>query len=233
MKGLKRIRIAIILILGMMAMGFLTWGIGKVYLDLIGQSSRVKVEGVQNHSKELNPQIDTVLNLPEAKFWTCQVGVFKSESNAQLRKEQLMVLGFNAEVISSNPWMVGIGLGHSGDELKGLRQYLEEKGIPSVPKQMVLSERTFRVAGTGSQLMVDLLTNVNDILREGFTTKALDKEKQVWEAQAGDHPPKQLEGLHQIYSEVREKNSYEEEIILGLSLFFESQRVINQFSGKY
>lgn len=232
MKVIERIRIVIVLILGVMALGLLTWGIGKVYLELVVHSGGVKAEGVQNSKKMLDPLKDTVLILPEAKFWICQVGVFQSESNAQLRKEQLMVLGFNAEVISSNPWAVGIGLGHSADELKGLRQSLGEKGIPTVPKQIVLSERSFRVAGNGSQLTLDLLTNVNDILREGLTTKALVKEKQVWDTQAGDHPPKQLERLHEFYNQVREKNSFEEQSSLGLSLYFESQRVINQLSGK-
>lgn len=228
----ERIRISIILILGMMALSLLTWGIGKIYLELVGQSSRVKVEGAHNILKEVNPLKETVLVLPEAKFWTCQAGVFQNESNAQASKEQLQGLDFSAEVISSNPWVVGIGLGHTANELKGLRGSLAEKGILTVPKLMVLPQRSFRVAGNGSQLTVELLTNVNTILQEGLTAEALAKEKQVWDTQAGDNPPKDLEELHQLYNQVREKTASEEQNTLGLSLYFESQRVINKFLRK-
>lgn len=228
----ERVRVAVALIVGIMAIGLLTWGVGKIYLELVGQSSRAKAEAVQSRSKEANPLTDTVLKLPEVKFWTCQVGVFQSEKNAQLKKEQLMVLNLNAEVISTAPWTVGIGLGHSAEELKGLRQSLADKGISTVLKQFVLAERSFRVAGNGSQLTVELLTNVNTILQEGLTVEALAKEKQVWNSLAGDYPPKQLEGLHQFYSKVREKTTLEDQKALGLSLFFESQGVINRLSGK-
>jgi len=232
MKEIDRIRIAIFLILGMMALGLLTWGLGKAYLELVGQSGRVKVESAQSRSKEVTSLKDNMLVLPEAKFWICQVGVFQNEGNAKLSSEQLMVLGFNAKVIGASPWLVGIGLGHSAEELKVLRQSLADKGVPTIPKQVVLPKRTFRVAGTGSQLTIDLLTNVNVLLQEGLTTQTLAKEKQVWDTQAGDHPPKQLEGLHQFYSQLREKTSYEEQSSLGLSLFSEYQRVISQLSGQ-
>jgi len=228
----ERIRVVVVLLLGIMAIGLLTWGVGKIYLELVGQSSREKAEAVQYRSKDANPLTDTVLILPEVKFWTCQVGVFQSERNAQLRKEQLRVMNLNAEVISTDPWTVGIGLGHSADELKGLRQSLADKEISTVPKQVVLPERSFRVAGNGSQLTVELLTNVNTILHEGLTVEALVKEKQAWNALAGDYPPKELEGLHQFYSKVREKTTFEDQKALGLSLFFESQRVMNRLSGK-
>ncbi len=228
----ERIRVVVILIMGIMAIGLLTWGVGKIYLELVGQSSREKANLVQPRSKDANLLTDTVLILPEVKFWTCQVGVFQSEKNAQLRKEQLRMLNLNAEVISADPWTVGIGLGHSADELKGLRQSLAEKEIPTVPKQVALPERSFRVAGNGSQLTVELLTNVNNILREGLTAEALDKEKQSWNALAGDNPPKDLEGLHQFYSKIREKTVIEDQKAFGLSLFFETQRVINTLSGK-
>ncbi|HUX47392.1 MAG TPA: SPOR domain-containing protein [Desulfosporosinus sp.] len=215
-----------------MAIGLLTWGVGKIYLEVVGQSSSKKAEAVQHSSKDANPLTDTVLILPEVKFWICQVGVFQSEKNAQLRKEQLGVLNLNAEVISADPWTVGIGLGHSADELKGLRQSLADKEIPTFAKQIVLPVRSFRVAGNGSQLTVEILTNVNTILHEGLTVEALVKEKQAWNDLAGDYSPQELEGLHQIYNKVREKTTFEDQKALGLSLFIESQRVINRLSGK-
>ena len=229
MKVFEKVRIVIVLILGIMALGLLTWGIGKAYLELVGQSRSVKAVDVRNFSSAAK---DTVLILPEAKFWTCQVGVFQSESNARLRKEQLKVLSIKAEVISQNPWTVSVGLGHSVDDLKSLKQTLLEKGVPTIPKQMMLSERTFRVAGKGSQLTVELLTNVNSMLQEGLTTQALAKESQLWDSQAGNNPPKDLEGLHLVYNQLRGENSLEGQYTLGLSLYSESQMIINKFSGK-
>ncbi|MDR3599990.1 MAG: SPOR domain-containing protein [Desulfosporosinus sp.] len=230
MKGLERIRIVIVLILGMMALSLLTWGIGKVYLELVGQSSHMKAEGTQ---KKVSNTLDSaVLVLPEATFWTCQVGIFQSESNAQLYREKLQARSLNAEVIGAKPWTLGIGLGHSANELKEMRQSLAEKGVSTIPKQMVLPAQTFRVAGNCSQLTVELLTNVNTILQKGLTAEALANEKQAWDSLAGDHPPKELEALHELYSQVREKTNLEEQNALGLSLYFEAQRVINKFSGK-
>lgn len=228
----ERIRVVVFLALGIVAIGLLTWGVGKLYLELIGQSNREKAEAVQHHSKDANSLTDTVLILPEVTFWTCQVGVFQSENNAQLRKEQLKVSNLNAEVISTNPWIVGIGLGQSANELKGLRQSLADQGIPTIPKQVVLTERSFRVAGNGTQLTVELLTNVNTILQEGFTDEALAKEKQAWNALAGDYPPKQLEGLHEFYNKAREKTTSEDQKAMRLPIFFEYQKVINNLSGK-
>lgn len=232
MRLAERIRVVVILIMGIMAIGLLTWGVGKIYLELVGQSSREKANSVQQRSKDADPRTDTVLILPDVKFWTCQVGVFQSERNAQLRVEQLSILNLKAEVISANPWTVGLGLGHSADELKALRQSLADKQIPTVPKQVVLPVRSFRVAGNGAQLTMELLTNVNTILQEGLTPEALDKEKKSWNALAGDNPPKDLEGLHQFYSKVRAETSFDGQKALGLALFMESQRVINTLSGK-
>ena len=228
----ERIRIVVILFFGIMAIGFLTWGVGRIYLELVGQTSRETAKIVQSRSKDDSPPTGSVLILPEVKFWTCQVGVFQNEWNAQLRREQLRALNLNAEVISTDPWTVGIGLGHSTDELKGLRQSLANLDISSIPKQIVVPERSFRVAGKGSQLTVELLTNVNTILQQGLTADALAKEKQSWNALAGDYPPKELDGVHQLYNMVREKTTLEDQKGLGLSIYFESQRVINKLSGK-
>lgn len=231
MKLMAQIRVVIVLILGMLALGLLTWGIGKIYLELVGQSSRGQSSVVQSGQKDTDDN-NLVLVLPKVTFWTCQIGVFENEMNARKSKEQLMQLGFKAEVINSNTWFVGIGLGNSASELKGLRSSLAANGIPTIPKQIELPERTFRVAGSGAQLTVDLLTNVNDILKGEVITEALVKESQLWNAQAGNRPPKGLEQLHYDFSLIREKSTPEEQRALGLSLFNESQRVIKLLSGK-
>ena len=228
---LKRIRAVSILIVGIIAISLLTWGVGSMFIELIGQSS-AKTTAVKSVSTDTNTLTDNVLTLAEAKFWTCQVGVFQSDKNAQLKKEQLTVLNLKAEVISTNPWTVGIGLGHSAEDLKVLKQTLADKGIPTVTKQFVLPERSFRVTGNGAQLTVELLTNVNTIFQVGLTPEALVKENQVWNTLAGEHPPTLLEELHQVFNKVREKTTVVDQNVVALSLYLESQRVINKLSGK-
>lgn len=229
---MDRFRVVLVLILGIIALALLTWGIGKIYLELIGQSSHEHTADVQTTADYEKTNQETILNLPKVNFWTCQAGVFQQEHNAQLIKDQLTVLGFEAEVISANPWIVGIGLGHSANELEGLRQVLEERGFSTIPKQIILPERTFRVSGNGGQLTAELLKNVNTILEKGFQEELLAREEQLWTAQAGEHPPKDLERLHQLYGDIRGKSTQEEQKAVGLSIFFESERVINKFSGK-
>lgn len=233
MKLLERIRIVMIVIFGMMALGLLTWGIGKIYLELVGQPRGTNVSATQKvHQQEGNTSNEDVLNLPDLTFWTCQVGVFQNENNAVSSREKLRSQGVNAEVILSNPWIVGVGFGHSAEVLKGLRTNLTEKGIVTIPKQITLSKRTFRVTGNGVQLTRDLLTQANALLKGGVTAEILSQEKQLWETQAGDHPPKELEALHSVFTQLREKTAPEEQNLLGLALFSGSQRVINTFSRK-
>jgi hypothetical protein len=232
MRVYERFKIIIVVVLGITALGLLTWGIGRVYLDLVGQSIGEKVQGANNLGQGADSVNSTVLILPEAKFWTCQIGVFQSQSNAQLRKEQLNVLNINAEVINANPCLVCIGLSHSADDLKGLKQALMERGISTMVKQIVLPKQTFRVAGNGSQLTAELLTNTNVILRDGFTPQALGKEKEMWDTGATVYPLKNLEGLHRIFNQLRENSKPEEQYAEGLTLYFEYQRVINILSGK-
>lgn len=232
LKIMARIRVVIVLILGILALGLLTWGIGKIYLELVGQSNRVQSQGTLTGLKDTNSDNNLVLVLPEVTFWTCQVGIFQTESNAQLSKEQLRILGFKAEVINANPWVVGIGMGHSASELKELRASLAKKGITTVPKQIALPERKFRVAGNGAQLTIELLTNANKIFKGEGIAEALNKEDLVWKAMASNHPPQDLEVLHQYFDLVRAKRTSEEQKIVGLSLFYEYQRIINLLSGK-
>lgn len=227
-----RVRVVIILILGMVALGFLTWGIGKIYLELLGQSNRVQNQRAQTSQEGTNPDNTIVLVLPEVTFWTCQVGVFQNESNARLSKEKLKMLGFKGEVINSNPWVVGVGLGHSASELIGLRTALADRGISTMPKQILLPERTFRVVGNSSQPTVELLKKVNGVLRKGGGAEAFAEKDLLWDTEAGNHPPKDLEKLYQYYNAFRSKTTSEEQIGMGLSIFYESERVINLLSGK-
>lgn len=228
----ERIRVVIVLGLGILAIGLLTWGVGKIYLELVGQSGIRNVSTAIQAEGRLDSAEDSVLILPEVKFWFCQMGVFQSEQNAYGRKEELRQLGLGAEVIGSNPWIVGLGWSQSSENLQVWCDYLAGQGIETLTKQITLEERSFRVAGTATQLTVELLTNANAVLQEGITAELLIREQQIWDALAGDHPPKELEGLHNIYNQMRAGTTDEGQKVLICTLFCESQRVINILSGK-
>lgn len=228
----ERIRIVIVLSVGLLAIALLTWGVGKIYLELIGRSGAQASLTGQGSYPDAAQLTEPIMVLPEVAFWTCQIGVFQMEENAYGRKEQLKALNVEAEVFGSDPWTVGTGWAASADGLKELAEELAAQGVPTIPKQIVLPERSFRVAGNFSQLTRELLTNVNTILREGLTAEALADERQVWSTWAGDHPPKELEALHEIFERMREQTAAGREKDFVFSLFFESQRVINALSGK-
>ena len=232
MRGMKRVRAVIALILGMAALGLLTWGIGKVYLELVASSNHEPSQPAQSSLEDSNPDQTIVLVLPEVRFWTCQVGVYNNESNALASREQLNLSDIPAEVINSNPWVVGIGLGHSANELSQLRTSLADKGIYTIPKQIELPKRTFRVVGNGAKPTVDLLITINNLLKNEQPAHPLAEETFGWNTQEGNHPPKDLEKLLRHYNVFRAKTMPEEQKTLGLSLFCEFQRVINLLSGK-
>lgn len=232
MRVMEKIKIVVVLFLGLTALGLLTWSIGKVYLELVSKSSQVNTGGSQTNQQDSTSQTTTVLVLPDVTFWTCQVGVFKTELNALNYVEQLQAVDLNAGVITSDPWIVGVGLGHAQDELSEMRQTLASKGISSLPKQIVLAERSFRVTGNGGQLTTEMLKNTYTILQKGLADETLAEEKNLWNSLAGSNPPQKLQALHSLYDQVRGKLASEERNALVLSLFFESQRVINLLSSK-
>ncbi|WP_088188360.1 sporulation protein [Desulfosporosinus sp. FKA] len=230
MNQFQRLRILTLVLLGMMALGLLTWGIGKAYLELVDHSAKVRIPQITSDGQAKN-QADTLV-LPKATFWTCQIGVFQSEENAQSCLKQLQELANDGGIISRDPWIVAIGLGHTAKELSGVKEALAAKGIPAVIKQVELQERSFRVMGNGSRLTIELLANVNALLQEGISSQRLAQEQQIWNSLAGEHSPSQLVQLHNLYNLLRAKNDPQDQQLLGLSLYFAATRIINAFSGK-
>lgn len=231
MKIVDQFRVLVVLILGLVALALLTWGIGRIYLELIGQPGQKHVAEAQSFQDHQKSSANLILKLPKTSFWICQAGIFQNEENAQLIKGQLQVAGYTAEIIGANPWTVGVGLGHSAADVAELRERLAAQGIQTIPKQIQLPERSFRVGGNGAELTAAMLTNVNTILDKGFTEEVLNQEEQLWAALAGDHPPKDLAALHENYGRIRSQNLTGQKN-MGLSLFFEFQRIINTYSGK-
>lgn len=68
------------------------------------------------------------------RFWTCQVGVFKSWENAQRERLRFQQGGWDARILCKEAYIVGVGFAHTQEELTNVKRFLEEGGVATVPK---------------------------------------------------------------------------------------------------
>ncbi|WP_242825408.1 SPOR domain-containing protein [Desulfitobacterium dichloroeliminans] len=109
--------------------------------------------------------------MDKIEFWTCQMGVFNSERNANQEKERLQKLGWDAQVISKDPFIVAIGLAYAKDELLPIQELLKEGGMVTVPKFMTNPERAFQIRGIGAKETAEILVGVNTYLNTPYATR--------------------------------------------------------------
>jgi hypothetical protein len=180
-------------IVGLFCLGimvWMTWFFGYTYIRMVTQSKKLT-----NPTPSVQEQSETRLNLSGLEFWTCQIGVFNSEENASRERGRLEKLGWEAHIISKNPWIVGVGFALSQDELTFAREQLKEGGIVSVPKQIKLPERAYRIRGAGAEQTARILEAVHLFLKTPFSSREnvlarLEKELVI-------PSPKGLSGLQE------------------------------------
>lgn len=147
-------------LIGLGIMVWMTWYFGYTYVKLVTQSKHPT-----QSSQLLVAQNPIEIKLDPILFWTCQTGVFNSEENAQREKEHLQQLGWEAQIITKNPWIVSIGFAYSKEEVLPIYELLKEGGIASVPKSIIGPERAFRIKGNGAKETADILKEVNAFLK--------------------------------------------------------------------
>lgn len=165
-KGLYR-QVIIAVVLGLLV--WMTAYFGYTYVKLVTQMPRT----VQATS-EKNP-VEVALKLEKIEFWTCQVGVFKLPENAQGEKHLLLQMGWDARILSEEPYVVGIGFAPNKEELAILQRVLEEGGINAYPKKILIPEGAFRLRGKGAEETAELLGRLNDYLNSSPN----DREKNL------------------------------------------------------
>lgn len=159
-----------------LALVWMTRFFGYTYIRMLAEP-KSSPQSTPNPSVQEQSQ----LNLSGLEFWTCQIGVFRSEENAQEEKDRLDQLGWEAQVISADPWVLGIGFDHSQEGLQVIREQLKEGGIVSVPKKFQIAERAYLIRGNGAEQTARALQAVQTYLRASDLPReeaisALEKE---------------------------------------------------------
>lgn len=153
-----------LLILGILV--WMTWFFGYTYVSLVTES-----KNLTKPAPSTQEQSETRVSLSGMEFWTCQIGVFKSEENANQEKSRLEQLGWEAQIITKEPWTVGIGFAHSQQELSIVREQLKKGGIVSVPKNIKLSDQAYRIRGSGAEQTAQILETVNLFLNTSLSSR--------------------------------------------------------------
>lgn len=136
---------------------WMTWFFGYTYVRLVTEPKNLMTKPAPSAQE----QSEARMNLSVMEFWTCQIGVFKSEENAKREKSRLEQLGWEAQIITKDPWIVGIGFAHSQQEVSNVREQLKKGGIVSVPKSISIPEHAYRIRGTGAEQTAQILETVH------------------------------------------------------------------------
>ncbi|NMA69644.1 MAG: SPOR domain-containing protein [Desulfitobacterium sp.] len=165
-KGLNRQAIIVVVLVLLV---WMTTYFGYTYVKLVTQSPRtIKA------TSEKNP-VEVALRLEKIEFWTCQVGVFKLPENAKGKKLLLQQSGWDARILGKEPYIIGVGFAHSQEELAILQKLLEEGGITTFSKKVLIPEGVFTLRGRGAEETAAILGRLNNYLN----TSPSEKEKNL------------------------------------------------------
>lgn len=215
----------VVVIIGMCGIGWFTWNIGQLFLNIVSKSPVEDQNSVKVTSSE-------ILILPKLDFWTCQIGVFKDEKNAQQMQGHSIAKGWKAEVIEGDHFIVAVGIFTSKEEAGFHNQIMEQKGIASWVKNESFPELHYKVNGQNVE-------KISTILRlSNFLIGGTPKEKIKGEL-AGDMDflfaggcPTDLQSINShlltiLNSEYEEQDiSYNQDL---LKLFLEYKDITTKF----
>lgn len=219
---------AMVVILGISAVGWFTWNIGGLFLDLVAKSPVEEPD-------EVKVTVGELLILPDLEFWTCQIGVFNQEKNARKMREEALAKGWKAEIIQKDPYVVAVGLFPSKEQAALLSKEMTEKGFEAWVRQEAFPELHYKVKGTSVQRVSNTLKLTNSLL--GGVSR--DKVKQEL---AGDieflfagECPQDLQGLNDVLNIILntdyegEDPTYYQDL---LQLFMEYKSITTKFLPK-
>lgn len=152
-------------LIGLVIIVWMTCFFGYTYVKLVTQPKNLAPSSPDQAQGEL------LLTLNPIEFWTCQTGVFNSEGNAHKERAQLEQLGWDAQIVSRDPFIVGVGLAYSKEEALPIQELLKEGGVVSVPKMISSPERAFRIRGTGAIQTAKILEEINNFLNTPYADR--------------------------------------------------------------
>jgi hypothetical protein len=152
-----------IILIGVGVLVWMTGFLGNTYIRLVTESRTNVSQSItdSNSAQATEAQV----SLAELNYWTCQVGVFQSEENARIEKSRLEQMGWETQIVSQNPWIVGIGFAHEQEELNVLRERLKEGGVENVVKHFVIPEQAYKISGSGAEQTAQILSAVQNFLK--------------------------------------------------------------------
>lgn len=235
MRKFKYLRVlitALLVILGISAMGWFTWRLGKMFIGLVSA-------GTPNAQQEKVNQTDSkILTLPQINLWTCQTGVFKEKKNADVLVESLRLKGWKAGIVNEEPYTVVIGVLESKDQAALLKGALAEDGIEAWIKEEVFPSLHYKISGKNVDKISKMLSMANTLL-SGTEREAVRKELEgdMDFLFAGDCPA-DFRRINDLMQEILGKTYVKDDLNLGyqqdlLALFIEYKAITTKYFKNY
>ena len=217
----------LVVIIGISGIGWFTWHLGRMFVGLVTSSS-------QDTLAEIQPTGSQVLNLPEIKLWTCQIGVYKDRKNAELQVDSLKHKGWKAAIIKEEPFTIAIGSFAEKGEAVLLGDILTKEGIQSWAREESFPALNYKVSGKNVEGVTRILILTNSLLCGAERNKVQAELAGDIEVISADSCPSAFTKLNQILSKVLtieyERNdlkcSYNQDL---LEMFVEYKLVTTKF----
>jgi len=172
----------IMVILGLSAVGWFVWYTGKMFVGLVSSETAVTSENPSETNSE-------ILNLPEIKLWTCQIGVYKDKENAEALLQNLHNKGWQAVIISKEPYQVAVGAFGSDEEALFCYQGLLENGIDSWVREVTYPALHYKVSGSETETVLEILELANSLCAGlGQDNGQTDAAEKIQDVKDSDYP---------------------------------------------
>lgn len=224
-KWLKGLITTVVVIIGICAVGWFTWNLGQIFLDLV-------IESPIENKVQAEVTTSEILVLPQFDFWTCQIGVFNDKMNAEGMIALTLAKGWKAEIIQENPYTVAVGLFSSKEKAVTQSTALAQNSIEPWVRKETFPELHYKVNGRSVGIVSSTLRFSNSLLR-GTPTQELKEEL------AGDMDflfaggcPADLEALNNDLFTILSKDYDEEDFDYNqdlLALFLEYKSITTKF----
>jgi hypothetical protein len=235
MRKFKYLRVlisALLVILGISAMGWFTWHLGKMFIGLVSA-------GTPDAQQEKINQTDSqILTLPQINLWTCQTGVFKEKKNADVLVESLTLKGWKAGIVNEEPYTVLVGVLESKDQAILLKSALAEDGIEAWVKEEVFPPLHYKISGKNVDRISKMLSMANSLL-SGTEREIVRKELEGdMDFLFAGECPADFQRINNLLQEILGKTYAEADQNLGyqqdlLALFIEYKVITTKYFKNY
>lgn len=169
----------------------MTGFLGNTYIRMVAAPKT----NVSQFATDSTSAQEVQITLADLNYWTCQVGAFQAEENAESEKSRLEQMGWKTQIVSQNPWIVAIGFAHDQGELNVFREGLKEGGVENVAKHFVIPGQAYKITGSGAEQTAQILPAVQSFLK--MTPDQRENTLSILEEAMAASWPKKLGELQQ------------------------------------